>query len=122
MSKKYKSFGFWINKKLSGCPFNPSYLFQKMIRYSKKSAELTHNMYQITYTLPESKHTKFRLLKMDDQQAELYQIISKNPNAENRKEQVEQIAFASTLRVLQGKQWISSHLGEQYLFGADTEE
>jgi transposase len=44
----------------------------------KKSAELTHNMYQITYTLPESKHTKTRLLKMDDQQAELYQIICKN--------------------------------------------
>lgn len=44
----------------------------------KKSAELTHNMYQITYTLPESKHTKSRLLKMDDLQAELYQIIGKN--------------------------------------------
>lgn len=44
----------------------------------KKSAELTHNMYQITYTLPESKHTKSKLLKMDDQQAELYQIINKN--------------------------------------------
>jgi transposase len=44
----------------------------------KKAAELTHNMYQITYTLPESKHTKTRLLNMDDQQAELYQIIMKN--------------------------------------------
>lgn len=44
----------------------------------KKSAELTHNMYQITYTLPESKHTKSILLKMDDQQAELYQIVMKN--------------------------------------------
>jgi transposase len=44
----------------------------------KKAAELTHNMYQITYRLPESKHTKSRLLKMDDQQAELNQIISKN--------------------------------------------
>ena len=44
----------------------------------KKAAELTHNMYQISYTLPESKHTKTRLLKMDDQQAELYQIIEKN--------------------------------------------
>jgi len=44
----------------------------------KKAAELTHNMYQITYTLPESKHTKSRLLKMDEQQAELYQIIEKN--------------------------------------------
>ncbi len=43
----------------------------------KKAAELTHNMYQISYTLPESKHTKSQLLKMDDHQAELYQIISK---------------------------------------------
>lgn len=44
----------------------------------KKAAELTHNMYQITYTLPESKKTKSRLLQMDEEQAELYQIISKN--------------------------------------------
>jgi transposase len=44
----------------------------------KKAAELTHNMYQITYTLPESRHTKSRLLNMDDQQTELYQIINKN--------------------------------------------
>jgi len=44
----------------------------------KKAAELTHNMYQITYTLPESKHTKSKLLKMDEEQAELYQIIEKN--------------------------------------------
>jgi flavoprotein len=44
----------------------------------KKAAELTQNMYQITYTLPESKHTKNLLLKMDDQQAELYRIIGKN--------------------------------------------
>jgi len=44
----------------------------------KKAAELTHSMYQITYTLPESKHTKNKLLKMDDQQAELYNIIQKN--------------------------------------------
>jgi len=44
----------------------------------KKAAELTHNMYQVTYTLPESKHTKSKLLKMDNPQAELYQIIMKN--------------------------------------------
>lgn len=43
----------------------------------KKAAELTHNMYQITYTLPDSKHTKSRLLKMNEQQAELYEIINK---------------------------------------------
>lgn len=44
----------------------------------KKAAELTHNMYQITYTLPDSKHAKSRLLQMDEEQAELYQIISEN--------------------------------------------
>lgn len=44
----------------------------------KKAAELTHNMYQITYTLPESKHTKSKLLNMDEEQAELHQIINKN--------------------------------------------
>lgn len=44
----------------------------------KKAAELTHNMYQITFILPESKHTKSNLLKMDEQQAELYNIIMKN--------------------------------------------
>jgi transposase len=44
----------------------------------KKAAELTHNMYQITYTLPESKYTQSKLLKMDDEQAELYRIIQKN--------------------------------------------
>ena len=44
----------------------------------KKASELTHNMYEIIYTLPESKHTKSKLLKMDDDQAELYQIIQKN--------------------------------------------
>ncbi len=44
----------------------------------KKAAELMHNMYQITYTLPVSKHTKSRLLNMDEEQAELYQIIKKN--------------------------------------------
>ncbi len=44
----------------------------------ERSRELTHNMYEITYTLPESKHTKSRLLRMDDEQAELFQIIQKN--------------------------------------------
>ncbi len=34
-------------------------------------------MYELTYTLPESKHFKSKLLKMDDEEAELYQIIQK---------------------------------------------
>ena len=42
----------------------------------KKAAELTHNMYEITFILPESKHTLSKLLKMDDEQAELYRIIT----------------------------------------------
>lgn len=54
-------------------------LYREKSRLSlKRAAELTHNMYQITYTLPESKHTKSKLLNMDDEQAELYQIIEKN--------------------------------------------
>jgi len=44
----------------------------------KKAAEVTHNMYQITYTLPTSKHTQIHLLKMDQEQQELYDIIQKN--------------------------------------------
>ncbi len=44
----------------------------------KKAAELTHNMYQITFTLPDSKHKKSQILKMDEEQSELYQIIMRN--------------------------------------------
>ena len=51
---------------------------EKSILSVKRCVELTHNMYQITYTLPQSKHTKSNQLKMDDEQAELFQIISKN--------------------------------------------
>jgi len=44
----------------------------------EKAKELTYNMYEITYTLPDSKHTKSKLLKMDDDQAEIFQIVAKN--------------------------------------------
>lgn len=44
----------------------------------KEASELTHNMYQVTYTLPESKHTKSRLLTMDHKQQELHDIVQKN--------------------------------------------
>jgi hypothetical protein len=40
--------------------------------------QLSLFLYQITNTLPESKHTRSMLLKKDDQKAELYQIIFKN--------------------------------------------
>lgn len=43
----------------------------------KRAAELTHNIYQLNFQLPESKHTKSVLLQMDQQQAELYQTILK---------------------------------------------
>jgi transposase len=44
----------------------------------RKAAELTHNMYQITYMLPNSRQTKTRLLTMDENQNELFNIISRN--------------------------------------------
>jgi transposase len=43
----------------------------------KIASEITHNMYQITYQLPDSKHIKSTLLNMDEQQRELYEIIQK---------------------------------------------
>lgn len=44
----------------------------------QKANQVTQNMYQITYSLPDSKHTRTKLLKMDEQQAELYRIIEGN--------------------------------------------
>lgn len=41
----------------------------------KRAAELTHNMYQIEYTLPDSGEKKTTLLKMDDEQQQLYEVI-----------------------------------------------
>ena len=43
----------------------------------EKAAEITHNMYQIEITLPESLHNKKVLLKMDENQSQLIQIIDK---------------------------------------------
>lgn len=44
----------------------------------EKAAEITHNMYQAEITLPQSRHTKNILLKMNQQQTYLTEIISKN--------------------------------------------
>ena len=44
----------------------------------KTASEITHNMYQITYQLPDSKYIKSALLKMDSQQRQLFQIIQKH--------------------------------------------
>jgi transposase len=41
----------------------------------KKAAELTHNMYEISYTLPDSKKENSQLLGMDKQQKELLNIV-----------------------------------------------
>lgn len=43
----------------------------------RKAAELTHNMYQITYTLPDSKLPRSCLLKMTTEQVQLYDIVLK---------------------------------------------
>ncbi len=44
----------------------------------KSASELTHTIYQITYTLPVSKHTKTSLLNMDEKQNELFQIVNEH--------------------------------------------
>lgn len=44
----------------------------------KKATELTHNMYQINYILPESRQAKSRLLNMDQEQTELYRLVCEN--------------------------------------------
>jgi transposase len=44
----------------------------------KRAADLTHNMYQLNVVLPESKHMKSVLLKMNQEQGDLYQIILKH--------------------------------------------
>jgi hypothetical protein len=41
----------------------------------KRAQEITYNMYQIVYQLPNSKETKTQMLKMDREQQELYKII-----------------------------------------------
>jgi transposase len=44
----------------------------------EKAAEITHNIYQLEITLPQSLHTRKILLKTDDLQTQLLQIIGKN--------------------------------------------
>lgn len=43
----------------------------------EKTAEITHNMYQLEVILPESRNTKKILLKMDENQTKLIKIINK---------------------------------------------
>jgi len=54
-------------------------LYEKKSTISlRQAAELTHTIYQLKYTLPESKLEKSILLKMDEMQTELCQIIDQN--------------------------------------------
>jgi len=41
----------------------------------KNAAEITHRIYQLSYTLPDAKQRKSRLLNMDERQAELIRIV-----------------------------------------------
>jgi hypothetical protein len=76
----------WIESHIC-IPFSSYFIYKELERvlYESKSSlslkkvsALTHNMYQITYTLPDSKQTKTRLLNMDHEKAELYSLINEN--------------------------------------------
>ncbi|MBU0577913.1 IS1634 family transposase [Patescibacteria group bacterium] len=41
----------------------------------KRAAELTHNMYELEYTLPHAKKTEKKILKMDEEQLTLHKVI-----------------------------------------------
>jgi transposase len=41
----------------------------------KRAAELTHNMYELEYTLPHAKKREKTILKMDEEQRTLYKVI-----------------------------------------------
>jgi len=43
----------------------------------KRAAELTHNMYELEYVLPNSKRKEKTILKMDEEQQKLYQVMHK---------------------------------------------
>ena len=42
---------------------------------AKRAGELTHNMYQIQYTLPDSKQQKQQILTMDHEQQILFETV-----------------------------------------------
>lgn len=53
-------------------------LYQSRVPFSvKRAGELTHNMYRLVYTLPESLKEDRVIFKMDDEQKLLYEIIKK---------------------------------------------
>ena len=48
---------------------------RKIIMSPRRAAELTQNMYEVRYTLPDSGEEQHVLLEMDAEQAALYEII-----------------------------------------------
>jgi transposase len=56
---------------------------ERMLKHAKskitlnRAQELTKTMYQLTYRLPKSKMTKTKILGMDDEQKELYNIVNR---------------------------------------------
>jgi len=44
----------------------------------RRAADLTHTIYELEYTLPQSKKAKRRVLSMDGEQQLLYAAIHKN--------------------------------------------
>jgi transposase len=56
---------------------------ERMLKYAKskitvkRAQELTKTMYQLKYRLPTSRFTKVKILGMDDEQRELYEIVTK---------------------------------------------
>jgi len=46
----------------------------------KRAQELTKTMYQLIYRLPKSRLTKTKILKMDSQQQEIYDMVSRWKN------------------------------------------
>jgi transposase len=54
-------------------------LYKNKVPFSvKRAAELTHNMYEIEFTLPSSRQREKIILKMDKEQKILYEMIRKN--------------------------------------------
>lgn len=49
---------------------------EKSLLSVKKAAEMTHNMYQITYKLPDAKTIETQILKMDEKQQGLINIVN----------------------------------------------
>jgi len=43
----------------------------------KRAAELTHNMYALSYTLPNSSEEKRQILKMSQEQQAVYEAVQK---------------------------------------------